>query len=376
MAEYKLVDIEQLEANLTTIANDIRAKIGSESKLDFPIDFSNTIRNISNIRAVTGSFTVAEDWGSGGTTSADYTIECPIGANIFVMAADDATVQAIKARTVTKTTYFTLGINCIFTNDYTDVNQWPCTLSALAAAPSASRVACAGVEANNTNGITFNAFLMATGTYNWIAYYWDENMPDSSSNEDYLASVINRECVELINNKVTQPLWSSFQEGNKKLTRVSLPYCPELKNSVFSTCSNLTEIHLPSVTAIGSNCFAACSMTSLYMPFLSTIATGGWGWNFSSTSTLQRVYFPLLTNLMNSDFSGDRNLTTVILGAPTVCTLAHTNAFNGTAIAAGTGYIYVPRTLVDSYKTATNWSTYANQIRAIEDYPEVLEDWE
>lgn len=376
MAEYKIVDTEQLNSDLTTIANAIREKINSEDQLNFPSDFTNAIQNISNIRVVTGSFTLAEDWGSGGTAQGNYTIECPVGAKAFIMAADSATVQAIKARTVTKTTYFTLGINCIFTNDYTDVNAWPCTLSAWAAVPSAGRAACAGVVANNTNGITFNSFLVAAGTYNWIAYYWDENMPDSSSNEDYLASIINRECVELINNKVTQPLLSSFQEGNKKLTRVSLPYCPELKNSVFSTCSNLTEIHLPSVTTIGSNCFAGCGMTSLYMPSLSTIATGGWGWNFSSTNTLQKVYFPLLTNLMTSDFSGDKNLTTVILGAPTVCTLAHTNVFNSTAIAAGTGYIYVPRTLVDSYKTATNWSTYANQIRAIEDYPEVLEDWE
>jgi hypothetical protein len=27
--------------------------------------------------------------------------------------------------------------------------------------------------------------------------------------------------------------------------------------------------------------------------------------------------------------------------------------------------------LVDSYKTATNWSKYATQIRAIEDYPDI-----
>ena len=32
---------------------------------------------------------------------------------------------------------------------------------------------------------------------------------------------------------------------------------------------------------------------------------------------------------------------------------------------------YVPTSLVDTYKSATNWSTYAEQIRAIEDYPEI-----
>ena len=32
------------------------------------------------------------------------------------------------------------------------------------------------------------------------------------------------------------------------------------------------------------------------------------------------------------------------------------------------GYIYVPRNMVDTLKSATNWSTYADQIRALEDY--------
>lgn len=35
------------------------------------------------------------------------------------------------------------------------------------------------------------------------------------------------------------------------------------------------------------------------------------------------------------------------------------------------GYIYVPRDLIETYKVSTNWVTYANQLRAIEDYPEI-----
>ena len=37
----------------------------------------------------------------------------------------------------------------------------------------------------------------------------------------------------------------------------------------------------------------------------------------------------------------------------------------------GTGYVYVPASLIETYKTATNWSAFANQFRAIEDYPEI-----
>jgi hypothetical protein len=38
------------------------------------------------------------------------------------------------------------------------------------------------------------------------------------------------------------------------------------------------------------------------------------------------------------------------------------------------GYIYVPKALIEDYKVATNWSTFADQFRAIEDYPEMGRD--
>jgi hypothetical protein len=79
---------------------------------------------------------------------------------------------------------------------------------------------------------------------------------------------------------------------------------------------------------------------------------------------------------LSNDFNGCSVLDTLILGHSAVCPLAATTAFNNTPIAKGTGYVYVPKDLVDAYKTAENWSTFANQIRAIEDYPEVLEGWE
>ena len=61
-------------------------------------------------------------------------------------------------------------------------------------------------------------------------------------------------------------------------------------------------------------------------------------------------------------------------------TTLNSNAFNGCYHLIGTvnatynpeglkdGYIYVPREMVDTLKSTTNWSTYADQIRALEDY--------
>ena len=106
-----------------------------------------------------------------------------------------------------------------------------------------------------------------------------------------------------------------------------------------------TQLHNDEVTSIGNYAFYDC--TSLTIIDLSNV-----------------------TSIGDRAFSYCNNLATVIIRSNTMCTLS-TYVFTNTPIASGTGYIYVPRVLVDSYKTAKNWSTYANQIRAIEDYPDI-----
>lgn len=79
------------------------------------------------------------------------------------------------------------------------------------------------------------------------------------------------------------------------------------------------------------------------------------------------------TSLLNSDymFYNCTNLKSLIINNPKVFPLigddgdTGANAFTGSSIASGTGYVYVPDDLVETYKTTTNWSTYANQIKGI-----------
>lgn len=93
---------------------------------------------------------------------------------------------------------------------------------------------------------------------------------------------------------------------------------------------------------------------------------------FSGCVELASVDFPNATLIGASAFTNCAMLTAVILrNTDAVCDLSNANAFTGTPIASGTGYIYVPSVLVDSYKSADGWSTYTDQIRAIEDYPEI-----
>ena len=91
---------------------------------------------------------------------------------------------------------------------------------------------------------------------------------------------------------------------------------------------------------------------------------------FYGCTALTTVDLPAATSIGDGAFNGCTALTTVILRSSTVCVIFE-NTFLWSTIESGTGYIYVPRALVDSYKVDTTWSTYAAQIRAIEDYPDI-----
>lgn len=122
------------------------------------------------------------------------------------------------------------------------------------------------------------------------------------------------------------------------------------------------------VTIIGRYGLAGCTkLTSVMLPAVRTTD----GNSMIGCSEVRKADFSNLQNIRYSTFYSNKKLVTLIIRTQVVTKLENTSAFKDTPIASGTGYVYVPSALVDSYKTATNWSTYANQIRAIEDYPDI-----
>lgn len=121
----------------------------------------------------------------------------------------------------------------------------------------------------------------------------------------------------------------------------------KIRNACFNSYTKLVSVEFPAVTSVGVQAFQNCT-------------------------SLKKADFSVLTNISIWAFNVCSALEALIIRTNSVCTLAGTNAFaNNSGILAGTGYVYVPSALVDSYKSATNWSTYADQIRAIEDYPDI-----
>lgn len=122
------------------------------------------------------------------------------------------------------------------------------------------------------------------------------------------------------------------------------------------------------VTIIGRYGLAGCTkLTSVVLPAVASTD----GNSINGCSALTKADFSNLQNIRYSTFYANKKLITLIIRTQAVAKLENTSAFKDTPIASGTGYVYVPSALVNSYKSATNWSTYANQIRAIEDYPDI-----
>ena len=122
------------------------------------------------------------------------------------------------------------------------------------------------------------------------------------------------------------------------------------------------------VTTVGAYAFQNCSgLTSVSFPNATSIGN----YAFNAAHNLAKAELPKVTSIGQHSFSAANALEALILrNTEKVCSLG-SDAVSYTKISSGSGYIYVPAALVDSYKAAANWQNYADQIRAIEDYPEI-----
>lgn len=89
----------------------------------------------------------------------------------------------------------------------------------------------------------------------------------------------------------------------------------------------------------------------------------------ASSKKLEKFKIKNYTSSIISDtrnmFYDCTNLNTLIIDGNDVFPMTNTNMLQNSLIANGGGYVYVPDNLVDSYKSATNWSTYASQIKGM-----------
>lgn len=151
--------------------------------------------------------------------------------------------------------------------------------------------------------------------------------------------------------------------------------CKVLGNSAFSY-SELSSISIPNAETLG---YRALSYTKLKTVCLPKV-TGVLSYTFANCADLECADFSAITEI-SAGFSGCNSLKALIL-RNTDQVIADTgfngwmNCYHLTGMVNADynpngdkdGYFYVPKALLEEYKTATNWTVYADRFRAIEDY--------
>lgn len=182
-------------------------------------------------------------------------------------------------------------------------------------------------------------------------------------------------------NKIVIPssvtkIGSNVFQNSQQLTECVLPdSITQINTSTFYGCYNLTSdnFHIPiNLTIIPERFLYQCEKITGTINLPSTIQTL-YTYCFSST-LIDTIKINSIIGINSYAFSYCTKLANLVIyannGTSDICALYNSNALNNTAIANKKGYIYVPDDLVENYKTATNWSVYASQIKPLSEYVE------
>lgn len=185
------------------------------------------------------------------------------------------------------------------------------------------------------------------------------NTIDQLGDEVVLVSILDRSITEFKDNVLTSIRDNAFRDCTN-LTTIDLPNVITVGENAFRTCRNLTTINLPNLTSIGGEyAFAYTNLTTIKLPNVTGTLVNN---IFSNCTNLAMVEFCKNVTFNYGVFSNSPNIKALILRSDTLC-----KDTSGCSLTTNC-YIYVPRALVESYKTDHRWSKYADKIRALEDY--------
>lgn len=169
--------------------------------------------------------------------------------------------------------------------------------------------------------------------------YCDRNILITATGGDYSVEdgLVKRTITEYTNDRITSIGQYAFYR-NSTIKSISFSSVTTISQYAFGVCANLVDINFPSLKTLGSYCFQSCT-------------------------SLKSVEFPTLTKMNTAPFTGCSSLTRIILSGSTICELGSVNSLSGTPIANGTGFVYVPDELIESYKAESSWKNYVAQIK-------------
>lgn len=180
----------------------------------------------------------------------------------------------------------------------------------------------------------------------------------------YIGACAFEDCTNLVGFTIPSTVVTIGNNAFMNTTSLSVNMIiPNGVNTIPSLCfanSGIIGVTIPNtVTIIGLQAFDNTKITSLIIPD-SVITVSGY--SFRGNAQLQTIEIGTgCTSIGTAAFENCQSLTSITIKATTPPPLENINVFQNTNNCP----IYVPAESVETYKTATNWSTYANRIQPI-----------
>jgi hypothetical protein len=178
--------------------------------------------------------------------------------------------------------------------------------------------------------------------------------------------IITRTITEYSNDRITTVGSYAFYQC-VKLLKLDLPNVETVNIYGCDGCTGLETLNLPNVKKINNYGFRNNkTLKKLDLPNVEEI----WNYTFESCSALEIIYIPKIKTITSRSFRYCKQIKALIIEqTDSVCTLNNINVFEQT-FDYSKGAIFVPDSLLEDYKAATNWSTYADYIKPLSEYVE------
>ena len=394
-----MANVKVEETYLQDTADAIRAKSGSESKFT-PAQFASAVESIEIGVFPEGDLPITSNGNYNVRRYERAVVDVPVGifpeGDLSISANGTYPVREYKRAVVdVPTGVFPSGELTVSAN-----GTYACDVFANVVV---------NVPAGSGNGNFLVSFLENTFSEINDSTVTVINRPDAFNNDT---------SIKLINLPNVSSVCQSGLRNVRYMETLSLPACTWLGASAIAGCSSLYNVYIPNVEYAGPYAMTDWDITSITLPKLSDTTKGlfigcrnltyvdlplvsGISFQtFSACSKLVDCSFPNVTHVNKSAFHGCSNLSTLVLPkvvfmssyafylaysfkrlvlpSSSVCRIDTSITFIQCGITSPVngiydGHVYVPESLVDTYKAADYWSTlHSSCISAIT--PELKEE--
>lgn len=190
------------------------------------------------------------------------------------------------------------------------------------------------------------------------------NIIRTKMNTNYL--IYPYEIIDILDNCQEDQLALLITKQISKIISFQTLGCTKIITGMFQSCNLLSEAYFPEVKTISPYAFKDCqNLSQIYIPSCTTIYTEA----FANCLSLNTIYLPKCTNIQTSAFTNCQLLTSLYLGSE-FCSLGSSASyiFNSTPIYnynSQNGKIFVPSSLLTTYKNNANWKLLSNHIYSI-----------